>query len=308
MSRSSGESNGKGSSMTSVAVIAHVGKSLGGGLSELRKVLAESGVDDPLWYEVAKSKQVPAVAREAVKEGADVVFVWGGDGSVQKCIDALAGTDVPIAILPAGTGNLLAHNMQIPLDVSDAVKIGLHGERRAFDTGTVNGEHFSIMAGAGLDALAMKDADKGLKDRVGRAAYLWTGARNLKSAPVRCTVDVEGRRFFKGKMTCILLGNLSQVMAGVEVFDDCSPEDGILEVGVVNAKSRTQWIRTLGRVVAGRADKSPFVVTTRGKKITVRFDHAIPYELDGSVRKAAKKLTIKVDPLSVTLCVPTAEA
>jgi len=304
MRRCSAESISGGNTVTSVAVIAHVGKTLGGGLSELRKELAQSGFEDPLWYEVAKSKQIPDVAREAVK----VVFVWGGDGSVQKCIDALAGTGIPIAILPAGTGNLLARNMEIPLDIAQAVKIGLHGERRAIDTGTVNGEHFSIMAGAGLDALAMKDADKGLKDRVGRAAYLWTGARNLKSSPVRCTVDIEGRRFFKGKMTCILLGNLSQIMAGVEVFDDSSPDDGILEIGVVNAKSRTQWIRTLTRVVAGRADKSPFVVTTRGKKITIRFDRAIAYELDGSVRAPAKKLRIKVDPLSVTLCVPPTTA
>jgi diacylglycerol kinase family enzyme len=294
--------------MTSVAVIAHAGKSLGGGLSELRRELANAGFADPLWYEVAKSKQVPDVAREAVKAGADLVFVWGGDGTVQKCIDALAGQGIAIAILPAGTGNLLARNMDIPLNVAEAVAVGLHGERKQIDTGSVNGEHFSIMAGAGLDALAMKAADKGLKDRVGRAAYLWTGARNLKSAPVRCKVDVEGRRFFTGKMTCVLLGNLSEVMAGVEVFDDGSATDGILELGVVNAKSRTQWIRTVSRVVAGRADKSPFVVTTRGTRITIRFDHAIPYELDGSVRKAAKKLRIRVHPLSTTLCVPTPNA
>ncbi len=294
--------------MTSVAVIAHIGKSLDGGLSELRQVLSDSGYPQPLWFEVAKSRQVPEVAREAVSKGADLVFVWGGDGTVQKCIDALAGSGVPIAILPAGTGNLLAHNMGIPVDLAKAVQIGLVGTHRKIDTGTVNGEHFSIMAGAGLDALAMKAADKGLKDRVGRAAYLWTGARNLKSSPVRCKVDVEGRRFFSGKMSCILLGNLSQIMAGIEVFDDGSAEDGILEIGVVNAKSRTQWIRTLSRVVAGRSDKSPFVVTTRGTKMTIRFDHAIPYELDGSVRKPAKKLRIKVRPKSTTICVPASDS
>ncbi len=294
--------------MTSVAVIAHIGKNLGGGLSELRRELSDAGFPDPQWFEVAKSRQVPEVALEAVAEGADLIFVWGGDGTVQKCIDTLAGSGVPIAILPAGTGNLLARNIGVPLNLAKAVAVGLHGERRVIDTGTVNGEHFSIMAGAGLDALAMKDADKGLKDRVGRVAYLWTGARNLKSSPVKVKVDVEGRRFFSGKMTCVLIGNLGEVMAGVEVFDDCSAEDGILEIGVVNAKTRTQWVRTFGRVVAGRADKSPFVVTTRGKRITIRFNHAIPYELDGSVRKPAKKLRIRVSPLSTTLCVPAADA
>ena len=294
--------------MTSVAVVAHVGKSLGGGLSELRQVLTDAGFSQPLWYEVAKSRQVPEVAREAVGRGADVVFVWGGDGTVQRCIDTLAGQAVPIAIIPAGTGNLLARNLGIPPDIPQTVRIGLHGDRRVIDTGTVNGEHFSIMAGAGLDALAMKDADSGLKDRVGRVAYLWTGARNLSESPIRCKVDVEGRRFYKGKVTCILLGNLSRIMAGVEVFEDSRPDDGILEMGVVSAKSRTQWLRTLSRVVAGRADKSPFVVTTRGTKMRVTFDHAVPYEVDGSVRKPTKKLRIKIHPKSVTICVPAGNA
>jgi diacylglycerol kinase (ATP) len=79
--------------MTSVAVVAHSKKSLGAGLGELREILARYGVTDPLWYEVRKSKKAPACARRAVEDGADLVFVWGGDGLVQQCIDALAGTD-----------------------------------------------------------------------------------------------------------------------------------------------------------------------------------------------------------------------
>lgn len=293
--------------MTSVAVIAHVGKSFGGGLVELRRVLTDAGVAEPIWHEVAKSKQVPDLARAVIKQGADLIFVWGGDGTVQKCVDAVAGENVAIAVLPAGTGNLLARNLGIPQDVHDAVQIGLHGDRRVIDTGTVNGEHFSIMAGAGLDAMTMKDADNGLKDRIGRAAYIWTGARNLRSQPVSCRVDVEGRRFFKGKVTCVLVGNLSEVMGGIEVFADTQPDDGVLEFGVVNAQSRTQWLRTIGRVVAGRAERSPFVVTTRGTRMKVTFDRAIPYEVDGSVRKATKELRIKVRPQSTTICVPVPE-
>jgi diacylglycerol kinase (ATP) len=94
--------------MTSVAVIAHAGKSFGGGLPELRSVLERAGVADPIWYEVAKSKYAPKCVRRAVKKGADLIFVWGGDGMVQRCIDAVGEDDVPLAILPAGTGNLLA--------------------------------------------------------------------------------------------------------------------------------------------------------------------------------------------------------
>lgn len=85
-----------------VAVIAHSGKSLDGGLPELRRVLAAKGIDDPLWYEVPKSRKAPKAARRVLAQGAELVFVWGGDGMVQRCIDALAGTKAVIAILPAG--------------------------------------------------------------------------------------------------------------------------------------------------------------------------------------------------------------
>ncbi len=293
--------------MTSVAVIAHAGKTFGGGLGELRQVLDDAGVPEPLWYEVAKSKQAPDCAREAVEAGADLLFVWGGDGTVQRCIDTVAGSGTTIAILPAGTANLLATNLGIPQDVAAAVQIGLHGDRRPLDTGTVNGEHFAVMAGAGLDALMIRDADAGLKDRVGRAAYLWTGAKNLGASPVRAKVKVEGRRFYKGTITCILVGNVREVFAGVEVFDGSRPDDGLMELGVVTAKSRTQWVRTIGRVVLGRAENSPFVVTTRGTTMRVRFDKPTPYELDGGVRKATKQLRIKVRPASITVCVPVAD-
>jgi YegS/Rv2252/BmrU family lipid kinase len=290
--------------MTTIAVIAHSGKSFGGGLGELRQVLDDAGFGRPLWYEVAKSRQAPDCAREAMAAGADVIFVWGGDGTVQRCIDAVAGADATIAILPAGTANLLATNLGIPQDIPDAVQIGLHGDRRALDTGTVNGEHFAVMAGAGLDALMIKDADAGLKDRIGRAAYLWTGAKNLSASPVTATVAVDGRRFFKGTITCVLVGNVSEVLGGIEVFDGARPDDGLLEIGVVTARSRLQWVRTVGRVALGRAEASPFVVSSRGTSFKVSFDKPTAYELDGGVRKKTTKLRIKVRPASVTVCVP----
>jgi len=92
---------------------------------------------------VKKSRQAPEYARRAAAKGADVPFVWGGDGTVQRCIDAVAGTATAVAILPAGTANLLAANLGVPHDIAQAVRVGLHGDRRRLDTGTVNGEHFN---------------------------------------------------------------------------------------------------------------------------------------------------------------------
>jgi diacylglycerol kinase (ATP) len=290
--------------MATVAVVAHARKTLGGGLPELRAELARRGFDDPLWYEVPKSRKAPKCARRALAEGADVIFVWGGDGTVQRVIDAVAGTKAVLAILPAGTANLLATNLQIPRDLAAAVQIGLTGARRPLDTGSVNGEHFAVMAGAGFDARMIADADRGMKDRLGRAAYLYTGARNLRARRVKATVKVDGQRFFTGRVSCVLVGNVGKILGGISAFSGASPDDGLLELGVVTARNPVEWARTLGRVALGRTENSPFVEVTRGKRIKVRFSRALPYELDGGARGVATKLTVKVAPASITICVP----
>jgi YegS/Rv2252/BmrU family lipid kinase len=290
--------------MTSVAVVAHARKTLGGGLSGLRRVLAANGVDDPAWFEVPKSKFAPDCVRDAIDGGADLLFVWGGDGMVQRCIDAVGDSPVPIAILPAGTGNLLARNLDVPIDLEQAVEVGLHGARRTIDVGTVNGERFAVMAGTGLDALMIRDADRSLKDRFGRAAYVWTGAKHLRVEPFKVKIDVDGRRWFDGKAGCVLVGNVSKVFGGIEAFDDASPEDGQLELGVVTAKGALQWVRALARTAVSSADKSKFVRTTKARKIRVRLECKLPYELDGGDKKPAKKLKIDVQPAAITICVP----
>src|SRR5262249_45459869 len=181
----------------------------GGGLVELRTVLADAGHREPLWYEVPKSRKAPRKARSALKAGADLVFVWGGDGMVQRSMDALAGSDVTIAIVPAGTANLLRSNLGIPEDLTEAVRIGLYGERRAIDLGTVNGEHFAVMAGVGLDAAMIRDAGRGVKSRLGKLSYVWTGLRHVDDSGCQARIRVDGRTWFEGTATCVLFRNVS---------------------------------------------------------------------------------------------------
>src|SRR5689334_20029193 len=121
-----------------IAVVAHSRKTFDGGLDELRRRLSDFDVGELLWYEVPKSRKAPKKVRKAVKEGADLVVVWGGDGMVQRTLDVLAGTKTPMAIMPAGTGNLLAGNLGIPTDLAAAVDIAFHGDRRKIDVGRVN--------------------------------------------------------------------------------------------------------------------------------------------------------------------------
>lgn len=290
--------------MTHIAVIAHQGKTLGGGLDELRTALADRGHADPDWIEVKKSRFVPKAISKAVKKGAELVIVWGGDGSVQRAVDTLAGTSVPLAIMPAGTGNLFATNLGIPKSVPDALDIALRGPERKLDLGRVNGEHFGVMMGIGLDAQMIKDADGGLKDALGRLAYVWTGAKNINASRFVARVDVDGERFFKGPAGCVLIGNMGQLTGGIEAFPDARPDDGVLDIGVITADSMLDWTRALSRTAIGEATKSPFVEITSGRKIDIKTDRKLLYEIDGGERKKTKELKIRTKAEIITVKVP----
>lgn len=287
-----------------VAVVAHRRKTLGGGLDELRTAITDQGVDELIWHEVPKSKKAPKKVRAALEAGADLIIVWGGDGMVQRCADAVAGSGTPIGIVPAGTANLLAHNLGIPEDLGEAVRIAFRGARRAIDLGKVNGEHFAVMAGVGFDAEMMRDADRGLKDRFGRLAYFWTGARHLARARSAMRIEVDGTDWFDGRASCVLLGNVGRITGGVPAFDDSRPDDGWLEVGVTTAEGPVQWARTLGRMAVSRSDRSPFVRITRARKVVVHLDEPRAYELDGGDRGVTNKVKAKVVAGGLTVCVP----
>jgi YegS/Rv2252/BmrU family lipid kinase len=291
--------------MVKVAVIAHAGKTLGGGLPELRRVLEAAGVADPFWCEVPKSSKAPAQVRRALDEGAELIVAWGGDGMVQRCVDVLAGSEVALAIIPAGTANLFATNLGIPSDIEGAVAVGLHGARRRVDLGRFNGERFAVMAGAGFDAAMIRDAgDGGLKERLGRVAYVWTGSKNLRSKPFRADIEVDGANWYKGKASCILFGNVGKLVGGVEAFEDARPDDGRLELGIVTAEGLLEWGRMIARAAVGPVDKSPLAQTTKARSVKVKLNRKVLYELDGGDRTKVKTFKVKVEPGAVTVCVP----
>jgi diacylglycerol kinase (ATP) len=291
--------------MVKVAVIAHAGKTLGGGLPELRRVLEAAGVADPFWCEVPKSRKAPAQVRRALDEGAELIVAWGGDGMVQRCVDVLAGSDIALAIIPAGTANLFATNLGIPSDIEGAVAVGLHGARRRVDLGRFNGERFAVMAGAGFDAAMIRDAaDGSLKERLGRVAYVWTGSENLRSKPFRADIEVDGANWYKGKASCILFGNVGKLVGGVEAFEDARPDDGRLELGIVTAEGLLEWGRMIARAAVGPVDKSPLAQTTKARSVKVKLNRKVLYELDGGDRTKVKAFKVKVEPGAVTVCVP----
>jgi YegS/Rv2252/BmrU family lipid kinase len=291
-----------------VAVIAHRRKTMGGGLDELRRRITDQGIDELLWYEVPKSKKAPKRVAKAMRAGVDLIVVWGGDGIVQRTIDVLArekgGAKTPLAIMPAGTGNLLAGNLGIPEDLPRAVEIAFSGERRRIDVGRLNGEHFAVMAGIGFDGAMISDADRDLKDRLGKLAYVWAGIRHVNGAAPRAKVKVDGTTWFDDEASCVLVGNVGTITGGIRAFDDAKPDDGWLDVGVATAQGAVQWARALGTMAVGRSDHSPFVRMTRARRVDVKLASKLEYELDGGAREAVKRLSVTVAPAAVTVCVP----
>ena len=295
-----------------VAVVAHQRKTLGGGLDELRRLITDHGVEKLLWYEVPKSRKAPKKVEKAVKAGVDLLVVWGGDGIVQRSIDVLARTKgggrIPLAIMPAGTGNLLAGNLGIPEDLPAAVDVAFGGRRRRIDLGKLNGEYFAVMAGVGFDGAMIRDADRKMKDRLGKLAYVWTGLRHVNGSSPVAKVRVDGAKWFDDEATCVLVGNVGTITGGIHAFDDARPDDGWLDVGVATAQGAAQWARALGTMAVGRSDHSPFVRMTRARRVDVKLASKLEYELDGGARTAVKSLTVEVAPAAVTICVPQSDS
>jgi diacylglycerol kinase (ATP) len=184
------------------------------------------------------------------------------------------------------------------------VQIGLHGGRRVLDVGTVNGERFVVMAGIGFDALMIRDAGKGLKDKVGELAYVWTGAKHLRETPMVARIRVDGAKWFKGEASCVLVGNVGRVIGDMPVFPGATPDDGRLDVGLVTAKGVVEWARTAARAVVSQPDASPFVETISAHTVDIKLEDEMAYELDGGERPPTKRLKIEIEPGAITICVP----
>jgi YegS/Rv2252/BmrU family lipid kinase len=290
--------------MSAVAVVAHSRKSLDGGLSELRKTLADHGVVDPLWLEVDKSSKAPKQVERALDKGAELIFSWGGDGMVQRCVDALAGSKAALAIVPAGTANLFATNLGIPRSIRAAVEIGLNGRRGLVDVGRMNGERFAVMAGLGFDARVIRHATPRMKSAVGRMAYVWAATKNVRMETFKARIEVDGRDWYRGDASCVLFGNVGRAFAGLQVFDDAHADDGLLEVGVASADGILEWGRTFARSALSSTAKSPFVHLTKGRRVDVKLDRKVRYELDGGDRTKGKSFRVEAEPTAITVCLP----
>ncbi len=264
--------------------------------ADLRAALGD-GVD---LRETTEDDPGQGQTEQAVADEADLVVVCGGDGTVRACLDALAGTGTALAIVPLGTGNLLASNLGLATGLAAADDAG-RGTPLRIDIGRINGEAFAVMAGTGFDAAMIDDAPAGLKARIGTAAYVVSCLRNLHTRLVVTTVEVDGRPWLRTRASMVLVGNFGTVSGGLAVFPDAEPDDGLLDVAVSAASTPRQWLAWSWRLLRRRPEPPDLVQRTRGRRIVVTQQRARPYELDGELRPATRLLEIEVAPAALTI-------
>ena len=265
----------------------------------------ERGCEDPVWRETTPVEHGRGLAREAVSAGAGLVICCGGDGTVTAVADGLAGSAVPLALLPAGTGDLLARNLGIPLDTEGALSVAFDGTEQRLDLARVGTHVFAVMAGVGLDARMMCDADPESKKRWGWPAYVVAGLRHLFDPPMRAQLTLDGAPLPPRRARAVLVGNVGRLQAGARLLPDADPTDGVLDVAVLAPRTGVDWLRVVARILLRRRREDDLLRRHRARTVELRLDRPQPFELDGDVLAPVARLHVEVVPAALSLRVPT---
>jgi diacylglycerol kinase family enzyme len=204
--------------------------------------MTEHGWSEPMWFETTPEDPGEGQARMAAHDGADVVLACGGDGTVTASATGLAGTGVPLAVIPLGTGNLLARNLGLPIDLDEALTVALTGRDRPLDTGLANGSLFLTMAGLGLDAKMLEGTSEPVKKRFGWLAYVLAAVRHLRDRPMRVRLHDGSGPPVRRRASGIIVGNVGALQGGLALLPDAQPDDGQLDVVVLTARGLTGWL------------------------------------------------------------------
>jgi YegS/Rv2252/BmrU family lipid kinase len=265
----------------------------------VNQMATESGWKEPRWYFTTADDSGTGQAEQASIDGADLVIVCGGDGTVREVCAELAGTGIPVGIVPAGTGNLLARNLDIPLFIRAAIDIALNGQDRAIDMVKVSGDgiddsHFLVMAGMGFDAAIMEGVNEEIKKKVGWIAYVLSALKALMFPTMRLEVSIDGGEFTKHRARTCVIGNVGSLQGGMNLIPDAAIDDGQLDVVLLYPRRFLSWIPLVVRVLSrreGRAGES--VARFTGRTVVVRASQEVPRQLDGDTIGPGHELTME---------------
>ena len=270
-------------------------------------VMDDHGWGEPLWLETTPEDPGRGQAESAASAGVDVVLACGGDGTVTACAEGVAGTGVPLAIIALGTGNLLARNAGLPMDLDEALAVALGGAQQPIDAGRVNGNLFVVMAGLGLDARMLSGASEPLKQRVGWLAYAISAVRHLRDRPMRAAVSADGGPRRRMRASALIVGNVGWLQGGLPLLPDARTDDGLLDVVVLPAGGLTRWLAVAAGILLRRPGQGG-IYRLQFTELEVTLDREQPWELDGEVMGSTSRLTVAAQPGALLLRTPPESA
>jgi len=278
----------------------------------IQRACLTAGWDEPVFYETTAEDPGFSQVQAALGHKPDVVLVGGGDGTVRVVAESLARTGVAMGIIPLGTGNLLARNVE--LDVNDLhgnVQTALFGHQRYIDTARMgiensrtghSSEHaFLVIAGIGMDAEVLADTNAGLKKTFGWLAYTEAGMRHLPGRRKRISISLDGSPDQVRNVRSILFANCGLVPGGIDFIPQAMIDDGMLDVVVMSPRSAIGWLLMYVKIMFKHSGKLPIMTVYRSGRVIIKCPEPMPTQLDGDTAGEATKVTVQVEPRSLLI-------
>ena len=283
--------------------------------AEVSTAATELGWDEPTWFETTEDDPGAGQARQAVDTGAQLVCAMGGDGTVRTVAGALRDTDASLAILAAGTGNLLARNLGLPFNSIDrATRVALSGHDIPIDVGLIRfddgpEEPFFVMAGVGLDAEIMAATHEGLKNTIGWLAYLGGTARALVKRGFTTRLRMSDGITSHSASRMVLICNCPQLTAGLTMAVDGTLDDGLLDTVVVRVYGPVGWLAAIWDLVTGGRGRRRRLKQRSGGQVQVLLSRPVAAEMDGDLHpEPVSRIRARVDHHALRVRVGAAES
>lgn len=242
------------------------------------------------------------LSKSAAENGADIIVAVGGDGTVNQVAKGMFGSSAVLGLVPAGSGNGLAHHLNIPVDIPASLEVINKAQEKVIDTCSVNNELFVSIAGVGFDALvAKKFADS---KRRGFLSYLnivtneytWYRPRKYK-------LNIDGK-IYKRKALFVSFANTNQFGYNTVISPDASIEDGLVDVCIMKKVPLLLAPGIIGLLLTRKIDSSGYVEIIRAREVSFTRRKNRPVNIDGEPVKLTPELTVKVNPASLRVIVP----
>lgn len=281
--------------------------------SLIERELFHRGWEPPLWLPTTATDPGTGQARAARDAGADLVLAVGGDGTVRAVLQALAGSDTPVGLIPSGTGNLLARNLRIPLTARRSLRLALDGTPTPIDLlrweGTeADGRRRSgtaaVMVGMGADAAVLHDTDEALKRRVGQGAYIVAGLGHVKAIPVPTSITIDGGAPLVRDASLVEIGNVGDLMVGVSLLPGASVNDGLLDVLVASPRGALDVAKMIGGVLLQQSHDQ-LLDRRSGRRVVVEMEWPVLCQVDGDLVGEVQRLEVGVLPGAVSVVLPS---